>query len=722
MIRRMSPRGTLAPVSVALLFGSWIRAEETALRFENNRFYRGQRAVLLRGTWQLPKGGAQCLKSYHLNTTMLGGRKRDEVVKEASAAGLYILPYLGVQRGRGKSEEYAPEYKAAAKGYQGNPQIVAWFLGDETNVTDLPRLKDAHQFYKQELKSSRPLVMDPHFYDTRLVPYVDVVGWYHYPLLRDDSFQEYADRITEWQQMADGRLLFTWLQCHPQNWYWYEHYPNEPKWGTRDKSFFPSADHVRLVTYYAMSRGVKGLLYFTGTALSDLQSSGDRLAEIGLMACEMDLLEQYLAEGEGYGTAKFECSQPVYAGYVPSAGAKLVFLVRQGSYYCWEPGRAEAEGGKLAVDVGDGETRWIAVGVDFPEVKSLESERRDGQLVVDVPPFELTAKVLLVSDPEALTRLKERARGLLPESARLALDVMNKSVQKAGLTWDRIEPFRWFVRTKLKRHARDRLAELEKERFAIQMVYREGRYADAFRAAREAQADLRAVKRLAWEAFYCDDQMKGTVGRRMHDFYALPTFLSYVDQMRKVPPTPNQIPNPSFEDATQTEDLSRFWHANLGILAELRNGSCELCITDKKARTGHRALGFVGQGKVTYQDMKFDWASCDIVADSIEAGLGDVIAFDVWVNMPETLEDTERGVSLRIKALDEKGKKTPMGTRPEVSRKDGTGDEWVKLRWIGRVTSPATRYIQPRVAFCGRGRAYVDDISVVLYRAAGGPP
>jgi len=662
------------------------------------------------------------LKSYHLNTTMLGGRKRDEVVKEASAARLYVLPYLGVQRGRGKSEEYAPEYKAAAKSYWSNPQIVAWFLGDETNITDLQRLKDAHRYYKQDLKSIRPLVMDPHFYDTRMVPYVDVVGWYHYPLLRDDSFQEYADRITQWQEMADGRFLFTWLQCHPQNWYWSEHYPDEPKWGTRYKSFFPSADQVRLVTYYAMSRGVKGLLYFTGTALSDFQASGDRLAEIGLMACEMDLLERYLAEGEGYGMAKFEGSQPVYAGYVPSPNAKLVFLMRQGQYYCWEPGRAEVKEGKLTIDIGDGESQWIAFRMDFPEVKRLDSERRGGQLVVDVPPFDLTAKVLLTTDREALTRLQERARELLPEAARLALDVMNKSVQKARLTWDRVEPFRWFVRTKLKRHARDRLVELGKERFAIQMTYRGGRYTDTFRAARRVQADLRTIKRLAWEAFYCEDEMKGQVGQRMHDFYALPTFLRYVDLMRQVPPTPNQIPNASFEDAAQTEELSKFWHANLGILEELRDPSCKLCIADETARTGQWALSFLGQGKVTYQDMKFDWASCDIVADSIEAGLGDVIAFDVWVNIPETLADTERGVCLRLKALDENGKKTPIGARPEVCRKDGTGDEWVKLRWLGRVTSPATHYIQPRVAFCGRGRAYVDDISVVLYRAGDAAP
>ena len=134
-----------------------------------------------------------------------------------------------------------------------------------------------------------------------------------------------------------------------------------------------------------------------------------------------------------------------------------------------------------------------------------------------------------------------------------------------------------------------------------------------------------------------------------------------------------------------------------------------------------RALSFTGQGKVTCQDMKFDSASRDIVAQRIAVSHGDVIAFEIWLSIPETLADTERGVCLRIKAADDNGKKTPIGIRPEVSRKDGTEGEWVKIRWVGRVTSPATRFIEPRVAFCGRGRAYVDDIAVVLYRAGHSP-
>jgi hypothetical protein len=83
------------------------------------------------------------------------------------------------------------------------------------------------------------------------------------------------------------------------------------------------------------------------------------------------------------------------------------------------------------------------------------------------------------------------------------------------------------------------------------------------------------------------------------------------------------------------------------------------------------------------------------------------------VRVPKTLAKTERGVTVSLFVYDDKGKPIPKlgGQDHEAGQVETTGD-WKRLRTVLHLHSPQAAAIAARVALCGIGEAYLDDVSV----------
>ena len=131
------------------------------------------------------------------------------------------------------------------------------------------------------------------------------------------------------------------------------------------------------------------------------------------------------------------------------------------------------------------------------------------------------------------------------------------------------------------------------------------------------------------------------------------------------------------------------------------------------SHSGKRSLRLMSDALATYQGQEWDWVTVNLVSDKVPAKTEEAWEVSAWVRVPKTLEKTERGVTVSLFVYDGEGKTIPKigGQDHEAVQIEATGD-WKRLRTVLYLHSPQAAAIAARVALCGIGDAYVDDVTV----------
>ena len=130
-------------------------------------------------------------------------------------------------------------------------------------------------------------------------------------------------------------------------------------------------------------------------------------------------------------------------------------------------------------------------------------------------------------------------------------------------------------------------------------------------------------------------------------------------------------------------------------------------------RAGNRALRLASDSPTIYKGDPQDWVTANVVSEKIPAKPKEIWEIAAWVRAPKRMEQTERGITIALFAYDAEGKRIRgYGTQSlEAAHVEAT-QGWKRMRLVVPLRSSGIAAIAARLAICGVGEAYLDDVTV----------
>lgn len=656
------------------------------------------------------------LKSYHYNTVFLHGPTAVRRVEEQDTGGLWLMPFFA-------SDRWPMErMQQNVRKLVNHPKILIWNIGDDLTDKHAERVRTFYDWLKANDPLERPCILDY----CRDRGYEKSYEWlqggmpsaYEYPLLRtklEDYQQILRDEI---ERAGTDRAFWTWTQVHTQDWYNTLFLGGNSTRNAEERPYmYPDPEHVRLLSYHAMAAGVKGIVQYRGAFLKPELGGRGRLAESGIVGCELEIIGPWLAAAERKG--KLQSDDRVDATRFDFPQGTLVLLVRTGEHYEFHADQAPAKGTPIQLPgypalAAKGASAYL---VGFPELRDLPQDKYPA--IEDA--WELTAAVLITADEQLVSATRGAVAARLPDVARFAVEVTETKLDHVTHTVKALKGYQVDVSrmpddSKLKRVAQG----ITKAKSLLA----DGEQADAYTTARAAQRLLRGEIYRSWNAMWEDPALAFAAHDRpvtpansrgmfrdryaTHDFFLMPFLyrIAYVARKGKV--SQNLVVNPSFEDVDEGTGQCRGWKLKPNDLMD-KPGAF---------RTGQRALQLTSPKPRSYQNRSVDWVTRDASSEEhYPVQMGDVIQASVWVSLPEDFRQTQRGAILNLARADAQGTRLRKWSDGLIqTRRLERTDGWHKLNLLHIVTDPDLKQIAFRVGVCGIGTALFDDASLVITR------
>jgi hypothetical protein len=209
------------------------------------------------------------------------------------------------------------------------------------------------------------------------------------------------------------------------------HTGNELLLGGEGPGPLPEPEQVRLLTYVALNRGVRGILFF---AIQHFRTVLEIKAEIALLCREIQMLEPYLAGGKL--SLDIPTSDPLVkaSSFARPEGTAVALVVMGENHHRWvDEGVRE----NVSFTVRCEGEKPRAVLAMLPEPVECRVEKAGpGKVRVTVPKLELGGLVLVTSDAREIERVKREAARHSAQVAPLAVEGATAQFRKvAGTYW-----------------------------------------------------------------------------------------------------------------------------------------------------------------------------------------------------------------------------------------------------------------------------------------------
>ena len=349
-----------------------------------------------------------------------------EVVRKFSARGILLIPYFGFG-GSGVIPWAKADLEAYLKPLGDSPGVLAWYIGDDLTEVHLPGMSaTADTVHAND--HMHPVVAD---YIAKAGPqgrdafrrYLDIMCQYGYPV-PDGSLAEYA-RFFDEQRRDVGDPLWTWIQA-----FMWAHTGRELSLGAEGSGPIPEPEQVRLLTYVALNRGVRGLLFF---AIQHFRTVPEIGAEIAQVCREIKLAEPYLAAGRL--SLDIPTSDPIVSAssFSRPEGTVAALVVMGPDYLRWVDD-AVRENVSFTVSCGGESPRAVLLTLPRP-VDCPVARVGAGRVRVTVPRLEMGGLVLVTSRAAEIERVKREAPRLTAQVARMAVLGAAAQLRKVAATY-----------------------------------------------------------------------------------------------------------------------------------------------------------------------------------------------------------------------------------------------------------------------------------------------
>lgn len=400
--------------------------------------------------------------------------------------------------------------EASIKAALEQPNLVAFFLGDDLASAQLERARTKHALVRR-LDPQIPCTGDIIGAHRKYAEFIEMYAPYRYPL-PERSFEWYKyDYLDGNRRIANCTYQWGVVQCSGV----YSRHSNK---GITylEMSRFISPAQLRLIVWSAVSHGMRGVWFWPMKGLLKEWDAGDRMAEAAIIGAELEYLAPMLVEGDEVPKGASTSQADVYAYRIDHRGDTLLILTKLGpEEYQYTMDAAVAESIEVAVPNCNATRAW---SLSLPEASELTGVRSEAGVVRFVlPRMEVDAFVLLSSGADA-------ARTLAIEMQQRLHDVAERAMQSAYYKQHKVRWLRrwlWEVGA-ASEEAEPLLAAADAAYGKALARQARGEYAEAFRAAREATRCLREVTTLYWRRARAAEQR---VPERYHMYLEYPLAL-----------------------------------------------------------------------------------------------------------------------------------------------------------------------------------------------------
>jgi hypothetical protein len=268
--------------------------DKTVLRVDGEPFYPV-------GTWG---GDPEHCASMGMNTILMGVPKDAEGIESfrgqmhrCAELGIQVVPFLGF--GGANPDAWTPEEVRRAAVLANEPNLLAWYLGDDVYETGLVGVRETADLLAEltpDIPKTADYIGD---FSNELARdvygnHLDINASYSYPVPGDDpandpsllNYFAFFDTLL----VAMGEPRWTTLQCFQ----WNRHSDRYNLGHGDGTGAIPEPEQLRIMGYTAIERGVRGLLLWPHRTLPN---QPEHAAEYALLAHETQLVGSHLAAG-----------------------------------------------------------------------------------------------------------------------------------------------------------------------------------------------------------------------------------------------------------------------------------------------------------------------------------------------------------------------------------------------------------------------------------------
>jgi hypothetical protein len=417
----MENRAFHAALVVLLLTASLAAAREASWPVELRRdilTVRGKPFYPL-GTWSDGLTTPEELLKLGMNVHFLGigpspqgPANLGEIVKRFSTRGILLIPYFGFG-GSGTIPWAKADLESYLKPLGDSAGILAWYIGDDLTEVHLPGMSATADTVHSNDRM-HPVVADyiaePGRQDRATFRrYLDIMCQYGYPA-PDGTLADYA-RFFDEQRQAVGDPLWTWVQA-----FMWAHTGSELSLGAEGPGPIPEPEQVRLLTYVALNRGVRGILFF---AIQHFRTASEISAEIAQVCREIKLAEPYLAAGKM--SLDIPTSDPIVraSSFSRPEGSVAALVIMGPNYLRWVD-EAVRENVSFTVSCGGESPRAVLLTLPKP-IECRVARVGRSRVRVTVPRLEMGGLVLVTSRAAEIERASHEAARLTAQVARMAV-------------------------------------------------------------------------------------------------------------------------------------------------------------------------------------------------------------------------------------------------------------------------------------------------------------
>ena len=390
------------------------------------------------GSWGSGHVEPEELVRLGMNTAFRGLGRTEESINDARAYvrrcqphGVQFLPYLTYGgRGSDSRSAWTDEQVRLAATLGNEPNLLAWYIGDDIYLPHLEGLARVSTELRR-LHPGVPTVADywiepSEELGTPFEEHVDISCQYDYPVPEKplDQFQVFFTQQREWY----GDPIWTWIQ----NFMW-SRTGVDYNLGVEGPGVLPEPEQVRIMSWAAINSGVRGLLFFSHREIDAIPGMA---AEIALICREVTLFGEHLAAGEAtYGLATTDsCLNAAAFSYNGSTVISAALM--RPDYYLWVD-EAVVENVTITCPwTGDEQpSAWLVATPDVVECP-VAPGTENGTVLVTVPHLEAAGSILLTTDDNTETRLRQSVAAICEDLKVMAVTAAAAQVQQRNqIAW-----------------------------------------------------------------------------------------------------------------------------------------------------------------------------------------------------------------------------------------------------------------------------------------------
>ncbi len=367
-----------------------------------------------------------------------------------------------------------------------------------------------------------------------------MIGTHRWPLLTSLELPAYRNWLIQRRRlMPPDTFCWTWIQTHLPDWFLTTAY--ERTTGRFTEPIGPQPEQIRLLAYTAVGSGYRGLGYWSDRFLADSHAGRDRLLALARLNQEFRMLEPLLVAAKE--PQWIETSHPsVMAAVMRTDKAVLVLPIWMGAGSQYVPSQGHVSMLKLKVPLVP--ENYVAWEVSPGRLCSYRTMPVLGGREIILKDFSLTSAIVFTGDlgPTGLVvRLQEQQRQMRKDAAQWTHDQAQEELVKVAKVHDDLKEMgkKLDDGDGLLDTARQWLDKSRKHRI-------NGEYSEAYTDAELALRALRILMREHW-----DNVMKRLTTPVACpfavSFYTLPRCWSFVDELIKMKPGANVLPDGDFE-------------------------------------------------------------------------------------------------------------------------------------------------------------------------------